>query len=132
MKKRKKKPRIKKKRKKKPVEAYIIAALRKIWFYSSLRAEAVKLAKVGDKYKCAYCKDLFEKTQFDHIVPVGSAKNEDGTYDWNRFIGNLLYCPLDNIQSLCVNCHQAKTSTEANLRNIKKRKIKVDKNSKKK
>lgn len=107
-------------KKKKPVEVYIIAALRKIWFYSELRQNAAKAVKEGSRYRCQMCNELHEKIQIDHIIPVGSAKNAYGDYDWNTFIDKLLYCTPENLQALCKECHSAKSAVDNKL--IKKKK----------
>lgn len=116
------------KRRKKPraIEAYIVASLRKIWYYSRLRKDAYNAAKVGDKLRCAMCAQLFEKIQIDHIDQVGSPKNDDGTYDWNRYIKRLLFCLPDNLQALCKTCHHAKNILERSYSDKMKKKLKKD------
>lgn len=54
------------------------------------------------KYRCAKCKILTSKPQVDHISPVGKF------LDWNMYIERL-FCPIENLQVLCWDCHKVKT-----------------------
>lgn len=104
----------------KSTEQLIISALRKTWYYSSLRKNASKAAKEGKLYRCYICNQLHEKVQIDHVDAVGSPKNPDGTYDWNRFINRLLFCSPDNVKAACLTCHKQKTAMENKVRKIMK------------
>jgi 5-methylcytosine-specific restriction endonuclease McrA len=42
--------------------------------------------------------------EVDHIIEVGGFKG-----DWNTIV-NSMYCPQSNLQALCFECHQKKTS----------------------
>lgn len=110
----------KRKRKPKSLEYYINASLRRVWYYSRLRRDAAKLAKVGDKSRCDHCGLLFDKIQIDHIDEVGSPKRDDGTYDWGRFIDRLLYCAPTNLARLCKQCHLSKGQVAREYRKLKK------------
>jgi len=61
-------------------------------------------------YKCASCGGLFpaKSVQVDHIKPVVPI-GWDG--DWNVVIDNM-YCEIDNLQTLCKDCHTDKTKQE--------------------
>ena len=48
----------------------------------------------SDGYKCVKCGAW--ATEVDHIVPIQTPEGWDRRYDW------------DNLQSLCVNCHNEK------------------------
>lgn len=53
--------------------------------------------------------------EVDHIVEVGGFKG-----DWNSII-NTMYCEQENLQALCFECHERKTSGyNASLRFIRK------------
>jgi 5-methylcytosine-specific restriction endonuclease McrA len=58
------------------------------------------------KYPCEECEEMFNKEdlEVDHKIEVGPH-----TGDWNRFIRRL-YCSLNNLQALCISCHERKTS----------------------
>lgn len=58
-------------------------------------------------YECANCKKLYKGTQIcvDHIIPVGGLTN---FYDLPHFV-ETLFCEIDNLQVLCVDCHNAKS-----------------------
>lgn len=84
--------------------------------------EALKDAIVGKKenkatgriatfYKCAKCKKEFlqKDVEVDHINPVVCPK--EGFTTWDNFV-NRLFCSKENLQVLCVNCHNAKTAKE--------------------
>lgn len=87
----------------------IIASLRKIWLFSPERREAKKKAKRGKSYLCACCKDTYLKVSVDHIDPVGTFVS------WDAFI-NRLFCPIENLQVLCKECHDAKSQSERDTR----------------
>lgn len=93
----------------------IVQALRKIFFYSPMRAGALTKAKRTLGYQCAKCKKLFDKVMVDHIKPV--INPSDGFEDWNTFIKNL-FCGLSNLQCLCKGCHDAKTKEERKKRKV--------------
>jgi 5-methylcytosine-specific restriction endonuclease McrA len=58
-------------------------------------------------YYCDKCKKEFKDSsslEVDHITEIGSFNG-----DFNTYIKRM-YCPIDNLQSLCVSCHLVKTS----------------------
>lgn len=93
----------------------IISALRKIFFYSPLRREALELAKVGNMYKSAGNGKKFPVNcvTVDHIIPVVDPKK--GFTNWDDFI-NRLFCPVKNLQVLSKEEHNAKTQKERKQR----------------
>jgi hypothetical protein len=73
-------------------------------------------------YKCAICKvDTFKRQEvnLDHIDPVVPIESswhlEDGSPDWNVFIKRLFVGP-EGFQVICLNCHDAKTQIEDEMR----------------
>lgn len=62
------------------------------------------------EYQCNKCKKWFNNTSvsIDHIKPVGTLTKFEDLPD---FVRNL-FCDVDNLQCLCVNCHDKKTSKE--------------------
>ena len=69
-------------------------------------------------YYCDKCQREFDSPdslEVDHIKEIGPF---DG--DFNTFIERM-YCPLDNLQNLCSECHQRKTSNfNSTLKYIRK------------
>lgn len=110
-----------KRKSKKTTDQYIVAALRKIWFYSELRQNAAKAVKFEGRYKCQSCGLYHLKIQIDHVDPVGSLKDESGFIDWTRYINRMLYCDPSNLSALCEVCHKQKTSLESKIRSINKK-----------
>lgn len=103
------------------LKSKLIPAIRKIWFYSPLRREVLTNAKVGDKFRCNQCDELFEKVQIDHINPIVSL--QEGFEDWNSYIGST-FCDIANLQALCEQCHQTKSMIEREKRKIYRKKRK--------
>lgn len=118
-------PRKKVKDDKAKTKTRIVAALRKIWFYSKLRRDAIKEAKDGDLIICAICGMSKDKVHVDHIKPITGLKGE---WSWDTYINNLLFCNVNDLQVLCVDCHNTKTQIERKLRTKNKT---VDKGKKK-
>lgn len=105
-------------------KTWLIGALRRLssrWPPRYITKTEARVAR--GKYRCNNCKgeDFGPKEiQIDHIVPVGSFD------DWNTFINNL-FCPKENLQALCLTCHEAKSTKEGVVRRKKKAKQKIDK-----
>jgi 5-methylcytosine-specific restriction endonuclease McrA len=74
---------------------------------TSINPKSGRLAK---KYRCASCKELFTSINIDvdHIKPI---VGPEGFTTWDKFIENL-FCPVENLQTLCKACHKAKTLSE--------------------
>lgn len=89
------------------------------------RNEALVAARVArGLYKCAICQvDTFKRTEvnLDHIEPVVPVETdwhlEDGSPDWNIFIKRLYVGP-EGFQVICLNCHDAKTQIEDEMRAV--------------
>jgi hypothetical protein len=108
-----KKKRKRKPKKKKTVHQYLVAAVRKIWYYSEVRKAVIDAAKVGpDLVKCAKCHKLIpykmRKTHaVDHIDPVG--KQPKDFSEWGPYLERMFHNPQ---QVLCLPCHKVKTANE--------------------
>lgn len=92
----------------KTVKAYVKAALRRTWGRSRQRQSALKSAKVAyGQYKCAKCEKVHRRKhiQVDHKTPVGRFVNFD-TYI------ERLFCPSNELQVLCKECHKVKTKRD--------------------
>lgn len=99
------------KRRKYNLKGLIIAHLRKIFFFSPLRREALEKAKKGERYLCAATNKRFgiKEVMVDHINPV--VEPEKGFLDWNTFISRL-FCPVEELQVLSKAAHKIKTQAE--------------------
>lgn len=92
-----------KKPKKYNLNSRLRAALRKLWLWSPMRAEALKAAKAAPAlYTCAGCETTHRKVSVDHITPCGPID------DLNAF-RDRLFCSADGLQVLCAECHAQKT-----------------------
>ena len=98
------------------LKSSIISHLRRIFFYSPTRQEALKIAKQKLGYKCAKCKKCFDKVKVDHIDPVVSLT---GWTNWDDFI-NRLFCEIKKLQCLCEGCHNEKSKKESQIRKTNK------------
>ncbi len=69
------------------------------------------------EYQCNKCKGWFpeKKINVDHIVPAGSL---NCAQDLPLFV-ETLFCEIDNLQCLCLNCHDIKTQKEKNKKKTK-------------
>jgi hypothetical protein len=90
----------------------IVAAIRRIWFYSPLRRDAVKRSKVDDFYRCEKCHGLQEKVHIDHIDPCVPLTGWEG---YDSFITRM-FCEPDRLQAICEKCHSKKSSEETKVR----------------
>lgn len=93
------------------LKGLIISHLRKIFFYSPLRREAISKAKVGNLYRSGINgkKYPINEVKVDHVIPVVDPKV--GFVDWNTFIDRL-FCPVENLQVISKEEHDAKTKKE--------------------
>lgn len=117
-------------------KAFVINLLRRGTFLWKPRGEAKKRAKVPNGkfkngktkygYQCNICKNVFKSSevQIDHIEPV---VGPEGFVSWDLYISRM-FCDVDNLQTICSNCHDEKSRSEKEIR--KNYKKSVDKSSK--
>ena len=118
---------------------FIINLLRKGTFKWIPRGEAKKRAKVQNGtykngnpkygYQCNICKATYASgdVQVDHIEPV---IGPEGFTTWDDYI-HRMFCPVDNFQVVCSECHDKKSAKEVQARKkYRKKKKKVDKHKK--
>lgn len=62
------------------------------------------------EYQCNVCKGWFpdKKINIDHIIPAGTLRCAD---DLPGFVERL-FCEIDNLQTICMDCHDVKTKNE--------------------
>ena len=85
-------------------EAKIRSAIRKVWMWSYPRKLAKERCKNEDGFfVCELCHKVVPTIHIDHITPVGLV--DEGFID-------RLYCPSNQLQSLCKKCHDTKTRLE--------------------
>jgi 5-methylcytosine-specific restriction endonuclease McrA len=89
-----------------------------------VRREVPKYNKDGSRakkdsvqYQCNMCKEYVGSTKIavDHIEPVIHPVH--GFKDWNQFVDRL-FCDASNLQPICQHCHQAKTNSERQARQL--------------
>jgi len=70
-----------------------------------------KTGRLAKHYICNACKKEFtsKDVEVDHISPVVDPAT--GFVNWDVFIERL-YCPKENLQCICKECHKLKTKTE--------------------
>lgn len=95
------------------IDRKILAALRRLWLYSSERYQVLKASKQGLKYKCSKCNRCFDKVHVDHIDPVIDVKK--GFQGWDIFVKRL-FVAIERLQVLCERCHARKTKSENSKR----------------
>lgn len=103
-----------------PLKSRIVSALRRLWFQSEARQEALRDARISrGVYLCAKCgknvpaslkmpNGTIRKVAVDHKVRVVPATGFDS---WDGFL-NRLFCEQSELQVLCYDCHHEKTQRE--------------------
>lgn len=108
---------------------YLVAAFRKVWYWSPERRYALSAAKLGkDTWQCQTCLNKVVKEKYvtkkgrtrtrmtgsvDHIVPIGKQPRSWGEY--NEYLAKT-FCPASNLQVLCKVCHLEKSRLEGKVR----------------
>ena len=69
------------------------------------------------EYQCNQCKEWYpeKKINVDHIVPAGTLTCAN---DLPAFVERL-FCEQENLQCLCIDCHDMKTQEEKNKKKTK-------------
>lgn len=86
----------------------LIPAIRRIWFFSPLRREAIKRAEG----KCEKCGKTWDKLVVDHIAPVIPVT---GWVSWDSYLERM-FPDVSGIQAICTTCHDEKSAEENKLR----------------
>lgn len=125
-------------KKKKPHSLYsfLLPRLRRLSIQWPARNEAFKRArieledgfykngnpKITVRYKCESCGEInpADKIEIDHITPVS---NFAAHGSWDSYL-NALFCSSENLQAICINCHDKKSANEATKRAEKRKKTK--------
>ena len=105
-------------------EASVLSRIRSVLRRFSMQVPAIQESKracrrrytgenkrVKWEYPCAACKGWFldKQVQVDHIEPAGKLRSFD---DLGSFARRLLFVTPDQLQILCVPCHNAKSAEE--------------------
>jgi 5-methylcytosine-specific restriction endonuclease McrA len=104
------------------------SAIRREWLYSTLRKEALARARIDrGKYKCESCGKVVgnKDIEVNHRVTVTPPQGLNTGADWGEFIHRLLFCGLENLETICSGCHSVITAKERE----EKAKRKVKKNN---
>ena len=99
----------------------IVSALRRV-FSRCVLAKHVRLKakdpvnkgpRGGALYICAECGNSVpaKQTNIDHISPVVQIEEEQKNMSWDLYMDRL-FCGVDNLQCLCLECHKAKSAEE--------------------
>jgi 5-methylcytosine-specific restriction endonuclease McrA len=91
---------------------YLVSAARREWRWSPEHKEAALNCAVGTTRRtCVTCKETFPRKQvhIDHISPVGKQPR-----DWDEYPAyyRRLFCPVSNLNGVCVPCHKIKSAKE--------------------
>ena len=109
------------------LQPWLIAQLRRVSYRHPAKWHVKAAAKISrGLYTCRGCgqptrdKDV----RVDHIYPV--IDPEVGFVDFNTFIARL-FVPEDQLQVLCIKCHDAKSAIENKIRKETRKKKKEEK-----
>ena len=80
----------------------------------------------GKRWDCAKCKQSSAKVEVDHIDPVVPLGLSSYDLSIEEYYERVHLCPRENLQVLCIPCHQEKSKDEN-----KKRKKLIKKGTKK-
>ena len=118
----------------------IKGALRRVFSRSDLRREVLQESIVpGHKdpnrprvtkwSKCSMCSVMTPtyKRDVDHIIPVIPINKTQDQLTFDELVDNI-WCVKSNLQTLCENCHNAKSKLENSLRRAYKKSLKEIKN----
>lgn len=119
------------------------SALRRAFSRSELRKEVVQSTIVSNYSEdarprvkkwsvCPFCKRhtptyLIEVDHIDPVIPYGAGLEDVPTFS----LINGIFCKKENLQAMCVDCHEGKTAAERDYRRSLKPKVKKEGLSKK-
>lgn len=92
--------------------AKLVSKSREVWRQSENYQSVKRMAKSAFKkswFRCYKCGEDREVIKIDHIEPIG--KQPDSMIDFGPWLDKL-FCPVTNLQSLCADCHAAKTKED--------------------
>ena len=113
-------------------QGLLMGAIRRVFSRSDLRRSIVTNCKIEyfDENRprvrnwgiCASCKceTPLYKMEVDHIDPVVPVYSSLDEMTWDDTV-NRVWCPAENLQSLCLTCHVEKTKAERGVRAKNKR-----------
>ncbi len=122
----------KKTKAKKPYDKFypILSAIKRCFSRSPLHRDVLTKAKHptekgpkgGARYICEICKDNFAqgKIQVDHIDPVIPVDVTARDMSFDEIIARI-FCPPENYQAACVECHKVKSKEENKQRRLLKK-----------
>jgi len=98
------------------------------------RMKNKKTGKMCQHLQCNICKEwvakksgskgnpvgVRERLYVDHIIPTRGMQTLE---DAGRYIYDLVYCPVENLQHLCYDCHMIKTYSESENMTFEEAKI---------
>lgn len=93
------------------VNRYILARTQQMWSWYAPRKMAKLAAEASPGvFKCAECTGQFgsKEIQVDHIEPIGP---QPPAQSWDVYLDRK-FCPVTNLQVLCVACHKKKTKED--------------------
>lgn len=96
----------------------LISRIRREWYWSDLRKNALSAAKYNNSYQCQECQIFFPKNgvQVDHHDPV--VDPEKGFQGFDKYISRM-FCSIKNLRVLCKGCHKEKTAQDRLRRKAK-------------
>lgn len=104
-----------KKKKKYNLKSKITSSLRRLWYYSPHRREAVYNCKIEkNTFRCNKCRKLTFEIQIDHIEPVVPLTGFDG--NWTEYINRMFCDASTGLQGLCKTCHDKITKVQNKIR----------------
>jgi hypothetical protein len=106
-----------------PVVREVMTAVRRerLWY----KQNGTPAAKPRVEYRCSSCQQwhMGKNIQVDHADPV--VDPEIGFIDFNTFIDRL-FCSVENLSVLCMDCHKSKTDSEKAVAVERRRRIKEE------
>ena len=74
--------------------------IRKVWYFSRERQDALNRTKVGNGYRCEICGEIFSKLTVHHNNPHAGLR--DGASDYL----DKMFMSEDELTALCDSCHK--------------------------